>query len=444
MAKPRPRKTSNPDLRRRSHVPAPQNAEIETTLWQWLQPQHFLPLKETEGRSGERLRSRILTLPVMVAVVLSLVYRQMPSLAEVIRHLKLQGLLWVEPTTVSLTALSKRMRKLPASLFVELWDTVQERFEQQQAPTLSDEWQALSERFRCIWIADGSTLEALRQRLKIRCAATESRLAGRMMMIVEMMTLRPVQMQYEINPHSNDKIHCDWLLSQLPEGGLLVFDLGFFKFAFFDAFTDSKRFFVTRLREKTAYKTKRVLAYGERYRDEIIAMGQHHTNPCEHPVRRVSVLWNQTWYHYLTNVLDPQILSTAQVCDLYRRRWRIEDAFCLTKRLLGLAYLWVEDSNGVEIQIVATWIFYAVLNDLCTQVASALRQPLETISLEMVFRGLYHYSQARLDNASVELIPFFVEHHKLLGLVKAKRKRHRLRDAQWADIWREIESANPC
>ena len=142
-------------------------------------------------------------------------------------------------------------------------------------------------------------------------------------------------------------------------------------------------------------------------------------------------------------VLDPQLLSAAQVCDLYRRRWRIEDAFCLTKRLLGLAYLWVEDSNGVEIQIVATWIFYAVLNDLCTQVAAALHQPLETISFEMVFRGLYHYSQARLDTPSIELIPFLVEHHKLLGLLKAKRKRHRLRDDQWAETWHELENASP-
>ncbi|NEQ99017.1 MAG: IS4 family transposase, partial [Cyanothece sp. SIO2G6] len=116
---------------------------------------------------------------------------------------------------------------------------------------LSPEWQALHERFSHIWIADGSTLEAVCQRLKIRCAAAESRLGGRMMMIVEMMTLRPVQMQYEINPLSNDKIHSDWLLSQLPKGGLLVFELGFFKFAFFDAFTNSQRFFVTRLREKT-------------------------------------------------------------------------------------------------------------------------------------------------------------------------------------------------
>jgi hypothetical protein len=31
---------------------------------------------------------------------------------------------------------------------------------------------------------------------------------------------------------------------------------------------------------------------------------------------------------------------------LYRRRWQIEEAFLLTKRLLGLAYLWVGGSNG--------------------------------------------------------------------------------------------------
>ncbi|NEQ99018.1 MAG: hypothetical protein F6K30_20255 [Cyanothece sp. SIO2G6] len=119
MDKPHPRKTRNPDLRRRCHVPAPENAEIEATLWQWLQPQHFLPLKASQGRCSEPLCSRILTLSVMVAIVLGLVYRQLPSLAEVVRQLKLPGLLWVEPTTVSLSALSKWLRKLPASLFVD-------------------------------------------------------------------------------------------------------------------------------------------------------------------------------------------------------------------------------------------------------------------------------------------------------------------------------------
>ena len=35
----------------------------------------------------------------------------------------------------------------------------------------------------------------------------------------------------------------------------------------------------------------------------------------------------------------------------------------------------IGDLNGVQIQIFATWIFYAVLHDLCSQVAVALNQP---------------------------------------------------------------------
>jgi Transposase DDE domain len=101
---------------------------------------------------------------------------------------------------------------------------------------------------------------------------------------------------------------------------------------------------------------------------------KYRSNPCQHRVRLVSVLWGQTWHTYLTNVLDPTELSPQQVCDLYCRRWRIEDAFLLTKRLLGLAYLWVGGSNGIQIQLYATWIFSAVLMDLCSQVAVALRQ----------------------------------------------------------------------
>jgi hypothetical protein len=147
------------------------------------------------------------------------------------------------------------------------------------------------------------------------------------------------------------------------------------------------------------------------------------------------VLWGKTWYYYLTNVLDPQQLSAQQVCELYRRRWRIEEAFLLTKRLLGLAYLWVGGTNGVQIQIFATWIFYAVLNDLCSQVAVALNQPKERISVEMVFRGLYHFARAFLRGDSTDVVTYLVEHYKLLDLVKAERKRHRDNLARSQQIW---------
>ncbi len=186
------------------------------------------------------------------------------------------------------------------------------------------------------------------------------------------------------------------------------FDLGFFKFAWFDAFTQQQKFFVTRQREKTSDQALRLLSSGTHYRDEIILLGKYRSPACDYPVRLVSVLWGTTWYRYLTNVLDPQQLSAQQVCDLYRRCWRVEDAFALTKRLLGFAYLWVGDSNGVQIQIYATWILYAVLNDLCAQVSVALQQPLEKISLEMVFRGLYHFATALKRGEAEEVISYFL------------------------------------
>ncbi len=164
-------------------------------------------------------------------------------------------------------------------------------------------------------------------------------------------------------------------------------------------------------------------------------MGLNHNDPCEHAMRLVSVLWGKTWYRYLTNVIDPHQLSAQQVCDLYRRRWHIEDAFLLTKRLLGLSYLWVGGVNGIKMQIYATWIFYAVLNDLCADVAVALQQPLEMISVEMVFRSLYFFNRAQLQNPALQLIPWLVENHRTLGLVKAIRRRHRRNAQRSLDTW---------
>jgi hypothetical protein len=41
------------------------------------------------------------------------------------------------------------------------------------------------------------------------------------------------------------------------------------------------------------------------------------------------------------------------------------------------------------------------------------------------------------------LIDFYQEHYKLLGLVKAKRKRHRQRGQQWVDIWGDVPGCCP-
>jgi Transposase DDE domain len=431
----------NPDLRRQVQMPGPEIEVVENSLRELIHPEDFQPIRNSLKIPEKLRRDRLLTLPVMVAVVIGLVYRKIPGLAEASRVLWTDGLLWVkEPLKVTRQALSKRLMQIPVRYFAEIFEQVLEHLRQKPLPVSSlPGWSSLKDEFSVIWIADGSTLEELKKRLKIQ-AGKGTVLAGKMMVIVDLLTHRPVFSWYTTGFTANDKQWVDSLLQKLPTGGLLVFDLGFFKFLWFDQFTDTCKYFVTRQREKTAFKVQKVLSVGSHYRDEIIKMGEYHSNPCKHPVRMVSVLWGANWYYYLTNVLDPERLSAQQVCDLYRRRWRIEDAFSITKRLLGLAYVWVGNSNGMEIQIYATWIFYALVNDLCAEVAIAMNQPLERISIEMVFRSLYHFNSFSRRNPGTDAVEFLITNAKILGILKSERPRNRQQDALSQLVWGNSES----
>src|SRR5262249_8726686 len=296
-------------------------------------------------------------------------------------------------------------------------------------------WVPVREAFSLIALVDGSTLEALRKKTQVLRERQGLVLGGKMMVMVEAFSHRPLWQLYTGDAAANDKRFAAEIMTALPIRGLLMFDLGFLSFLCVDDFTAQQKFFVTRMRAKIASRTVQVLSQGPYYRDEIIQVGQYRSNPCKHPLRMVSVLWQGVWYRYVTNVLDPQVLSARQVCELYRRRWRIEDAFALTKRLLDLAYLWTGASNGVQLQIYATLIFYAVLVTVCLQVSQALGEPLERISVEMVFRAFYHYSRAVQRGESDDLVAFLAEHAKLLGIIKRWRKQHRARQELESIIW---------
>lgn len=134
-------------------------ASIEAKLWYWLTPESF---RQSNLRSGDKkLRDRLLTLPVMMAVVLSLVYRRISGLSEVVRVLESEGLLWQEPFKVSKQALSKRLACLPADLFGEVFEQTSAKIRVQAAQLpIPVGGESVCQNFCAISIADGSTLEA--------------------------------------------------------------------------------------------------------------------------------------------------------------------------------------------------------------------------------------------------------------------------------------------
>ena len=434
MSKPR-KKRGNRDFERVVTAPVPPSPEIEARIIKWLTPGTFVNLKSQEGN----LRDRRLTLPVMAAIVMSLVYRKVHYLAEIVRVLEQEGLMGLEPQKVSKQALSKRLRKLPAELFLEMFNEMAAKIQQQPSRAVSQPWEKIRQRFSRIWIADGSTLNRLQKTLELNQKSKSNPLAGKMMGVVEAFSHRPVSVWYDENAQRSDQSWRDEVAEALPPKGLLVVDMGFFAFPWFEKLTEAKKFVITRCKSDVGHQVVRTLDWGDKYKDQMIQLGTS-KKPCKVPMRLISVTWGTKRYRYLTNVLDPKLLSAQEICELYRRRWQVESAFLLTKRLLGLAYFWVGGTNGVRIQLYTTWIFYAVLNDLCDEVAKALNQPIERISVEMVFRSLYHYSQACVRDASTQLIPYLVEHSKSLGLVKAVRKRQRNKYERSLDVWGSVLS----
>ena len=120
---------------------------------------------------------------------------------------------------------------------------------------------------------------------------------------------------------------------------------------------------------------------------------------------------------------DPERLPAAYVLALYHQRWRIEDAYAIVKRLLGLAYFWTGAENGVQLQLWATWLLYALLVDLTDAVAEALDQPFAAISMEMVYRSLYYFTQAYQRGKATDVVAYFAANTKLFGIRKRKFKR---------------------
>ncbi len=415
--------TGNPDHARPRQVPAPSDREIEQRLNDLVQPAVFAEL-DYYHQLG--LRNRLLNLPVMVSLVLAMLWRHLPGVMTLQRLLATERILWTQPTQVSQSALSQRFLGFPAELFERVFYAVLERLPERFAertrpvPALLERVRV---RFAACYALDGTTLEALFRKLKALQEIPEAPLAGHLGAVFDLVSHLPVQVWYAENPATNDKAFLPQLLAWLPTDSLLVFDLGYFAFTLFDALSEAGSWFVTRLREKTSFSVQQVLLDRPQARDRLVQLGQYRSNPSTHAVRLIEVYLDGGWRRYLTNVLDPERLSVLEVVALYEQRWQIETAFALVKRLLDLAYLWVGSLNGVQLQIWATWLYYAVLIDLCDAVAEALHVPLDRISVEMVSRSLYFAVQAGAAGYRGTAVQYLAENAQLLGIVKRRRAR---------------------
>ncbi|WP_445174762.1 IS4 family transposase, partial [Microcoleus sp.] len=314
------------------------------------------------------LRARILNLPLMVAAVLTLLWRDVAGVTELTRMLAREGFLWCRPTTVTQQAMCQRFLSFPATLFEgvfkNLLPSLKTAWYQRNQRPLPESVQFALTKFSRIWIVDSSTLEALFCKLKSLEDAPKGQLAGKMATVIDLMTRLPVDIWFMENPRASDVKIEENILQLVPSKTLLLLDRGFYHFSFWLKLIERDIHLITRLKKGAAVQVQQVFTKSYDLRDSLVRLGSGTAKTPFITLRLIEVRSGKTWHSYLTSVLEPQVLPPYVVADLYRRRWRIEEAFNTVKRLLGLSYLWTGSLNGIQLQIWGTWIFYALLVDL--------------------------------------------------------------------------------
>jgi Transposase DDE domain len=386
----------------------------------------------------------------MVAAVLTLLWRDVPGVTELTRILAKEGFLWCNPTQISQQAVSNRFLTFPAELlervFKDLLPNLKLSWSKRKQRPLPESVQYTLSKFDKIWIVDSSVLEALFKKLKSLEDAPKGQLAGKIGVVIDLVTRLPVEIWFKENPRASDtKLEQD-ILNLVPGNTLLLLDRGFYHFSFWLQLIEKKIHFISRLKKGASIKVDKVFTDSYSLRDRLIRLGSGTKRTPYITVRLIEVRSNKIWHSYVTSVLEPGILPPYVTADLYRKRWRIEQAFNLVKRLLGLSYLWTGSINGIKLQIWATWLFYAVLMDLgdavlkddaklvlkdtaphmpwhtAPHMADELSLPVDRISLEMIYRGLYHFSVAHQKGLTDDPIKYFAaSENQDLGIVKSRR-----------------------
>jgi len=111
--------------------------------------------------------------------------------------------------------------------------------------------------------------------------------------------------QHVTDSLQNDKVAARDLVADLPAASLILADLGYFAFAWFDELTAAGQYWISRLRQKTSYQVLHVYYQQGDVFDAVIYLGAYRADRASHAVRLVRFQVGTTRFAYITNVLDP-------------------------------------------------------------------------------------------------------------------------------------------
>ncbi|MDQ2742956.1 MAG: IS4 family transposase [Chloroflexota bacterium] len=197
--------------------------------------------------------------------------------------------------------------------------------------------------------------------------------------------------------HENEKVRGRLLIPALPAGSLVLADLGYFAFAWFDELADAGRTWISRFRARTS--SKRIHTYYEDgdTLDALVWLGAYRADRTKHAVRLMQFRQKTVLHRYIANMVDPQVLPLQMIAELYARRWDFELAVDLIKTQEGVHLLWSSKPVVVQQQVLAALIIAQILQAL--RIEAAVRAGVDTfeVSMRLLIRYLPFYAQQSTD-----------------------------------------------
>ena len=145
-----------------------------------------------------------------------------------------------------------------ASWFKDLLPQLQQNWQQREQRPLPDSIKFALKYFEQIWVADGSTLEALFRKLNSLEDVPRGQLAGKICTVINIVTRLPVELWFCTNSRASDTNFEADLLSLVSAKTLLLLDRGFYHFKFFAQLIDQQVDFITRLKAGAAVQVLQV------------------------------------------------------------------------------------------------------------------------------------------------------------------------------------------
>ena len=299
------------------------------------------------------------------------------------------------PLQITDDALIKRLQQAGLQPLLELLQHVSEQLAQQLEGVLACQLAPWASRIVCLDETTGDAVQRHLKPLRELPAGDDRLLAGKLAGRFNIRTQQWELLQWRSHVRANCKVEVLSLLEGLPAGSLILFDLGYFSFAWLDYLTQMHYCFVCRLREKVSYRIVHTYYRHEGILDALVWVGAHRSQRCGQLMRLVRFHDGVALRSYLTNVLDPTQLSMKQVAQLYARRWDIELAFLTLKKQLGLRHWWSSQPLLIQQQCLLVLIAAQLLQALRLQIAAEAGVDAFEVSLPLLIEYVPYFISTR-------------------------------------------------